>query len=161
PPNLHFHEPNPMIDFDDLKLQVPTRTIPLERNGRAVTVGVNSFGAGGTNAHTVLQELVTGGVASGEWSSASPLTTYDSPLSTAYILSASHRDALRALAIKHADFLDATGLRLEDAAFSAFTRRSHYAHMVAVVGDTPRAVAERLRSFADGKIDAEILTAKI
>ena len=56
PPNLHFHQPNPTIDFDGLKLEVPTQPTPLERNGHALTVGVNSFGAGGTNAHIVLQE---------------------------------------------------------------------------------------------------------
>src|SRR5882724_11007919 len=55
-PNLHFHEPNPEIDFDDLKLEVPTRPTPLERDGQPLTVGVNSFGAGGTNAHVVVQE---------------------------------------------------------------------------------------------------------
>src|SRR5205085_2723236 len=56
PPNLHFHIPNPEIDFDDLKLEVPTHPTPLERDGQAIVVGVNSFGAGGTNAHVVLQE---------------------------------------------------------------------------------------------------------
>src|SRR5262249_16488594 len=53
--NPPFHEPNPAIPFDELKLEVPTRPTPLERDGRPLTVGVNSFGAGGTNAHVVLQ----------------------------------------------------------------------------------------------------------
>ncbi len=56
-PNLHYHKPNPAIDFDDLKLEVPTHPTPLERHGHPLTVGINSFGAGGTNAHVVLQEV--------------------------------------------------------------------------------------------------------
>ena len=54
-PSLHFHEPNPQIDFAGLGLQVPTTvqewtTAP---DGRRYG-GVNSFGFGGTNAHAVL-----------------------------------------------------------------------------------------------------------
>ena len=43
PPNLHFHEPNPGIDFEDLKLEVPTHPTLLERQNHPVTVGINSF----------------------------------------------------------------------------------------------------------------------
>src|SRR5262249_46342000 len=55
PPNLHFHQPNPEIAFEGMNLEVPTRPTPLESDGRPWTVGVNSFGAGGTNAHVVVQ----------------------------------------------------------------------------------------------------------
>jgi len=53
PPNLHFLTPNPEIDFDGLKLRVPTATLPWPQ-GRPVIAAVNSFGWGGTNAHAVL-----------------------------------------------------------------------------------------------------------
>ena len=56
PPNLHFHEPNPGIDWENDNLVVPTQPTPLECSGRPWIVGVNSFGAGGTNAHVVLQQ---------------------------------------------------------------------------------------------------------
>ena len=53
PPNLHFMKPNPEIDFDGLKLRVPTATLPWPQ-GRPIIAAVNSFGWGGTNAHAVL-----------------------------------------------------------------------------------------------------------
>ena len=173
-PNLHFHVPNPEIDWDHLKLEVPTRPTPLERTGHPLTVGVNSFGAGGTNAHVVLQEpdaisLRTLAPGSEMLPEREPdasafrlmpsgnLVTGD----TLYLLSATHRDALRTLAIRHADFLNVTPHRLDDVAFSAFTRRSHYPHLVAVVGQTPTEIADRLRRFADGQVDSATLATTV
>ncbi len=55
PQNLHFENPNPKILFDEYKLRVPTKLESLEKNTPLIG-GVNSFGAGGTNAHVVLKE---------------------------------------------------------------------------------------------------------
>ncbi|SHJ05109.1 Acyl transferase domain-containing protein [Roseomonas rosea] len=52
PPNLHFDDPNPRIDFEALNIRVPTTIEPLP--GRAPVIGVNSFGFGGTNASVLL-----------------------------------------------------------------------------------------------------------
>lgn len=57
PASLHFHSPNPHIDFTELGLRVvsePTAwPTPGDRPGRA---GVSAFGFGGTNAHAVLEQ---------------------------------------------------------------------------------------------------------
>ncbi|MFM9965526.1 MAG: SDR family NAD(P)-dependent oxidoreductase [Planctomycetaceae bacterium] len=190
PPNLHFHEPNPEIDWDNLRLEVPTRVTPLERGERLRIVGVNSFGAGGTNAHVVLQEA--GEInrrALVQWHShgePNALASGDSPSTghpprpvasaigsqselpenlatrgTLYLLSAAQRESLRTLAVSHADFLNVTPHRLDDVAYSAFARRSHYAHLLAVVGQTPHEVADKLRKFADGQVDSTTLTTTI
>lgn len=56
PPHLHFLNANPDIDFNSLKLQVPTELQRLDdSSGKPLVAGVNSFGYGGTNAHAVLQ----------------------------------------------------------------------------------------------------------
>ncbi len=174
-PNLHFHEPNPEIDWDNLKLVVPTRVTPLEAGDHPRIVGVNSFGAGGTNAHVVLEEpasisrraLAPGSdalpdrkpdasafrlIAPGNLATGGP---------TLYLLSAANRESLRTLALRHADFLSVTPHRLEDVAYSAFTRRSHYAHLVSVVGQSSLEVEEKLRKFADGQVDSTTLTTTI
>ncbi len=158
-PNLHFHEPNPGIDFEDLQIEVPTSPTPLERHGRPLVVGVNSFGAGGTNAHVVLQEPT----ATKSRSSAATLSTRvrEAPRETLYLISAVHREALRALALRHADFLSTTRLRLADVAHSAFTRRSHYAHVLAVVAQSAGELAEKLRTFVAGQADSAVLTSKV
>src|SRR5207247_10737389 len=130
--------------------EVPTRPTPLEREGRPLTVGVNSFGAGGTNAHVVLQEFVVPKPAAGRRAVATK--GHDSDGMTLYMLSAAHRDSLRTLALRPADFLSLTKLRLDDIAFSAFTHRSHYSQLLAVAGRSAKDVAERLRKFAWGQV---------
>ncbi|MEV4561332.1 acyltransferase domain-containing protein [Kitasatospora sp. NPDC049285] len=54
PPNLHFRDPNPHIDFDGLGLRVPTELEEWPADRRALA-GVSSFGWGGTNVHVVLE----------------------------------------------------------------------------------------------------------
>src|SRR5439155_6158973 len=56
PGSLHFSSPNPHIDFDKLKLRVPTDTEPFPETDGERLAGVNSFGFGGANAHVVLTE---------------------------------------------------------------------------------------------------------
>jgi len=168
PPNLHFHKPNPGILFEERRIEVPTRPIPLQRNGRPFTVGVNSFGAGGSNAHAVLQELAAN---SADLENPEPTNTRASGGAKLYMISSANRDSLRTLALRHADFLQANSLlansssasqhRFEDIAFSAFTRRSRYAHLLAVVGESASDVEDHLRKFADGQVDREALAMSI
>lgn len=158
-PNLHFNEPNPGIDWDNNHLKVPTSPTPLNSGNRPCVVGVNSFGAGGTNAHIVIEGPDVGMSIHRDESTAT--TQQTSAPAALYVLSSSSREALRALALRHADFLMTASERLEDAAFSALTRRSHYPHLLAVVGDTADEVAQKLRSFADGQVDSTILTTSI
>jgi acyl transferase domain-containing protein/NADPH:quinone reductase-like Zn-dependent oxidoreductase/surfactin synthase thioesterase subunit len=159
PPNLHFHQPNPDIDFEFLKLEIPTHPTPLERGEHPLTVGINSFGAGGTNAHVVVQEQAR--IRSRGRVSMPPSRRQEAAGATLYMLSAAQRDSLRTLALKHADFLQGSRHRLEDLAFSAFTRRSHYPHVLAVVGQSTRDIADRLRKFAEGQVEPQALASVI
>ncbi|OBT55672.1 PKS-like protein [Pseudogymnoascus sp. 24MN13] len=56
PPQANFQTPNPAINFERLRLAISTTAAVLPRgiNGELI-IAVNSFGAGGTNAHIVLQ----------------------------------------------------------------------------------------------------------
>ena len=57
PKHLHFNDPSPSIDWNDLPLQVTSSMMDLpERDGRPRLAGVNSFGISGTNAHIVVEE---------------------------------------------------------------------------------------------------------
>jgi acyl transferase domain-containing protein/NADPH:quinone reductase-like Zn-dependent oxidoreductase/surfactin synthase thioesterase subunit/NADP-dependent 3-hydroxy acid dehydrogenase YdfG len=159
PPNLHFHEPNPKIDWETFRLEVPTRPTPLECSDRPLTVGVNSFGAGGTNVHVVLQTPAAARSCNQE--EPSQTNGKASAGATLYTLSSIHRDSLRTLALRHADFLSGTEHRLDDIAFSSFTRRSRYPHLLAVVGESAEDVQDKLRKFAGGEVDSETLSAKI
>ncbi|MEU6347053.1 SDR family NAD(P)-dependent oxidoreductase [Streptomyces sp. NPDC046977] len=55
PPSLHFHTPNPHIDFAACGLRVVTDPTPYPVAGsRPAMAGVSAFGFGGTNAHVIL-----------------------------------------------------------------------------------------------------------
>ncbi|QTE02997.1 type I polyketide synthase [Streptomyces cyanogenus] len=56
PHSLHFHTPNPHIDFRALGLCVVTEPTDWPRRGRPPRAGVSAFGFGGTNAHVVLED---------------------------------------------------------------------------------------------------------
>ncbi|WP_085317151.1 SDR family NAD(P)-dependent oxidoreductase [Derxia lacustris] len=61
-PTLHADRPNPAIRFADTRFHVQTALghwpAPLDADGRPLPrcAGISSFGAGGSNAHLVLQE---------------------------------------------------------------------------------------------------------
>ena len=56
PASLHFDTPSEHIDFAALKLRVPTALEPFPKTAGPRTIGVNSFGFGGANAHVILTE---------------------------------------------------------------------------------------------------------
>lgn len=55
PPNVNFEKPNPKIDPKKLKVAFPLQSLPWPSSGLR-RVSVNSFGVGGTNAHTILDD---------------------------------------------------------------------------------------------------------
>ena len=54
-PNMHFNTPNPEIDFQNLKIQVPTELTDWSSANGVRRASVNSFGYGGQNAHVILE----------------------------------------------------------------------------------------------------------
>lgn len=55
PPHLHFHQPSPRIDWDQLSVAIPTALTPWPAENRVA--GVSSFGFSGTNAHVVVESF--------------------------------------------------------------------------------------------------------
>ncbi|KAL7905029.1 putative polyketide synthase [Trichoderma velutinum] len=55
PPNIHFRNPNPMIDFENWNIQIPTQLMKWPSQGTR-RISINSFGYGGTNAHAILDD---------------------------------------------------------------------------------------------------------
>jgi phthiocerol/phenolphthiocerol synthesis type-I polyketide synthase C len=96
PRSLHFETPNPAIDFQGGRLRVVDRFTPLERREQApLTVGVNSFGFGGTNAHVVLTEAMEPAA-----DHVACARSADGPLPP-LVLSARSRGALESLAARY------------------------------------------------------------
>ncbi|GAA2935860.1 hypothetical protein GCM10020221_34570 [Streptomyces thioluteus] len=91
PPNVDFHRLNSRIEAGPFTIPTEARPWPADRPARVAAV--SSFGIGGTNAHLVLEEGNDGAVAA--------------PTVPCLMLSGSSEGALRADALRIADYLTA------------------------------------------------------
>nr|WP_242431801.1 type I polyketide synthase [Burkholderia ambifaria] len=135
PRSLHFDTPNPGIDFEGGRLRVVDRFTPLERGDAPLTIGINSFGFGGTNAHVVITEAVVPATQS--------VARIDAPLPP-LVLTARSPAALEAVAARHLARLQ-SGADWAALAAAAARRRQWLEHRAIVV---PTDRAEGLAALA-------------
>ena len=143
PPNLHFQEPNPKIDWERLKLRVPVALEPWPENraGAPRLAGINSFGFGGANAHAILAEAPHASAAGPRLPDAPELLT----------LSARSDAALKALAERYRGRLESGSDALGDFCFSAGARRTHHPCRLAVAASNSEGMREKLLAFLNGE----------
>ena len=140
PPQGWFDAPNPDIPFGELGLTIQLEAEPVGADVQRMTVAVNGFGYGGTNAHAILAEAPLGPAPSG----AEPRRHVE-----VFPLSARSEAAARELAGSYADMLDA-GTDADRLAVATWTRRAHHRHRGAVAFSDPGDLAEQLRQVASG-----------
>ena len=178
PKHLHFHEPNPQMDWDRLPLRVTSEqtTWPLHAD-RPPTAGVSGFGWSGTNAHVVVEGYGTSdgdSAASGEGHSPagsglqvavslpetlagrSPAEGEPGPRETRFLpLSGRSDQALRDLAGRYLSWLDERAGELSslavlaDMAWTASVGRSHFAHRAGVVFGDVESLREGLSAIVE------------
>ncbi|RMZ76243.1 hypothetical protein DV738_g5044, partial [Chaetothyriales sp. CBS 135597] len=113
PAQLHLREPNPKINFNELK--IPTSTLPWhERKGRARMAGVNSFGFGGANGHVVLEQYLR--------SDAPNTGATERPFLVK--ISAETEAALARSRDDLASYLSSSGVHICDVSYTSLLRRS-------------------------------------
>ncbi|MGH8571434.1 MAG: type I polyketide synthase, partial [Gammaproteobacteria bacterium] len=143
PPHLHFQAPNPHIPWARLPVAVAAEGEPWPVGTRPRLAGVSSFGASGTNAHVILQEAPEDAPGSA-----------NVPERPRHILalSAKTETALRQLAGKYADYLNAhPDSAWGDVCCGANTGRSHFEVRAAVAAASGKEAEVRLRALASGK----------
>ena len=144
PRTLHFTNPNPQIPFEELNLSVVSEYTELLPD--RLTMGVNSFGFGGTNAHVVLQDPEP--PASTERHQESETEGQEI---RSLLVSAHDEEALKSLALRYVRLLQSpTAPHLRAVCRSAATRRTHHQNRLAVFGRTGGEIATRLNAFAAG-----------
>ncbi|PYH79566.1 KR domain-containing protein [Aspergillus uvarum CBS 121591] len=118
PPNIRFTVPNPNIPFREGGLTVPTEPIPWPRD-RALRAGVNSFGLGGVNAHTILEsaEYLT---------PVHPPCKHDDRGPSLLCFSANTPESLADLIQENHKFLANHPESLSDLAYTLAARRVHF-----------------------------------
>jgi acyl transferase domain-containing protein/NADP-dependent 3-hydroxy acid dehydrogenase YdfG len=147
-PSLHADSLNPEIDFANSPFTLQRALGPWPRpliEGREYPrrAGISSFGAGGANAHVVLEEFVAPERAA---AAAGP---------QAIVLSAKNDERLRVLTQNLLSFLEThPDTRLADLAFTLQVGRVAMDHRLALVADSLAGVQEHLRAYLHGGSDA-------
>ncbi len=139
-PSLHASPPNPNIDFAETPFYVQTELAEWKsKPGHPRRVAVSSFGAGGSNAHLILEEYpreVTAGA--------------DATTPELVLLSAKNVDALRRYAGRVLRFLeDGSGVSLRDLAYTAQVGRTPMDARLAILTSTLDDLKHKLNEWLD------------
>ncbi len=146
PPSLHFHCPNPEIDFEGLHLRVATELSPWQTDKPAIA-GVNSFGFGGTNAHVVMGE------ATPEIAIESEENNHEN-IQYLLTLSAKNKSSLEELVQKYLNLINnnhCNHLDLAKLCFTANNKRNHFNHRLTCVTQSLQQLQQQLMAYLSGK----------
>ncbi|MFE3445793.1 type I polyketide synthase [Nocardia sp. NPDC059180] len=143
PPQGWLDKQNPDIPFDELGLHVQVEAQPLPADAPPMSVAVNGFGYGGTNAHAILREFR----ADSQLPETRPIHTHLGILP----ISARSTAAARALAGRFADLIT-TGADPDHLAEAAWTRMAHHPYRTGVLlGESSDDLVRDLREYAAGQ----------
>ncbi|KAK5999262.1 Hybrid PKS-NRPS synthetase pynA [Cladobotryum mycophilum] len=132
PPQMHFHNPNPKIDFT--ALQVPTTLMPWPATRDGVRrAAINSFGFGGSNGHAVLEYHPQ---------TTAELPSYDRPF--LFKVSAGADTSLTELIERYASYADEKKPAAIDFAHTLLARRSTHKKSAFVTASTTEELVKKL-----------------
>jgi acyl transferase domain-containing protein len=152
PPHLHFKQPNPHINWQELPIKVPESRIPWASSDKPRLAGVSSFGISGTNAHVILESSPELKGITGD---------KERPLHL-FTISTKTERALKQLAHRYVNHLSAhPWLPINDLCFSANTGRSHFSHRLSVVAFSTAQLQEKLAGFVAGQDVAGVLQRQV
>nr|ASA76644.1 polyketide synthase [Pyxidicoccus sp. MCy9557] len=145
-PSLHAEPPNPNIRFADTPFVVQKELAAWPRPvaGEPRRAAVSSFGAGGANAHVVLEEFLVADVAApgsvGPW--LFPLSA-KSPERLVEVASRLKRYVRERMAVD--------GARLCDVAFTLQVGREAFEERLAILADSAEGLVSKLEAFLEGR----------
>lgn len=137
PPQMHFETPNPKIDFS--KVEIPTSVIPWPSSQAHPRrrAAINSFGFGGVNAHTVLEQAPQAVEADFEGIDQLKL----------FKVSASNDTSLLEMAASLADYIDSARPNLVDLSHTLLSRRSTFKRSLFISASSSEELVEKLRAI--------------
>ncbi|MEN8215015.1 MAG: type I polyketide synthase [Pseudomonadota bacterium] len=152
PPNLHFNQPNPYINWDKLPVKVPTQLTSWPRSEKSRVAGINSFGFGGTNAHVIIAESPS-------------LTPYQKSSRERpdhlLTLSAKNENALTELVGRYVDYLSQnTTDEVANICYTANIGRCHFEHRLAIVGKSKAEIKQKLSKNISDNTDKSVYKSK-
>ncbi|MGW3205971.1 type I polyketide synthase, partial [Streptomyces sp. NPDC001135] len=151
PQTLHVDEPTAHVDWSAGAVRLLTEPVPWPGTAGPRRAAVSSFGIGGTNAHTIIEEAPATAVAE-------PAPEHR-PVPVPWVLSARSEVALRAQAERLAAFAT-EDVSPVDAGFSSATTRSALEHRAAVIGTDPAELRAGLEALAAGEPAANVVAGR-
>ncbi|NEO53136.1 MAG: SDR family NAD(P)-dependent oxidoreductase [Okeania sp. SIO3B5] len=158
-PHLHFANPNPYIDWENMPLKVPTQLTPWLSKGEKRMAGVSSFGMSGTNAHIVLEEAPI--EVRSQKSEVRSEEYLERPVHI-LTLSAKTEKALEDLVNSYESYLEAENNDnyLGDICYTTNIGRAKFDHRLAVVTSDKQELVEKLKQYKQGENVAGIFSGK-
>ncbi|MBB3811111.1 SDR family NAD(P)-dependent oxidoreductase [Pseudochelatococcus contaminans] len=148
-PSLHADIPNPDLALKDTRLRIVRQAQPWTSPEGPLRAGISSFGAGGANAHVILEE-------------APPLDNSNvSPGIGVFVLSARSQPQLREQARQLLDLLRQQPCPdWQSLAYTLQCCRQAFEYRLALLADESAALMRGLEDFLDGREDDGIFTAR-
>jgi phthiocerol/phenolphthiocerol synthesis type-I polyketide synthase B len=143
PANLHFHNPNPHIPFDQLHLKVVAEQQDWPQTSHPRRAGVSSFGFGGTNAHAVIEQAPA----------RMPVIREADPATTTLVVSGKTPERIASMAGALAEWMAGAGadVRLPDVAHALNHHRERHAQFATVCARDRAEAIGRLQALAEGR----------
>ena len=155
PPNLHFNQPRAELRLKESNFVVPTEVIQyIKANGKPILAGVNSFGAGGANAHAILSEFIPK-----ENKSMKMIEDYMHSNTTCllFLLTDQSESRLLSTAKTYVEYLKQTTHDISDICYTLLQRRSILSKQLLITGYSKEEIIDLLEQYIDGKQHSQIL----
>ncbi|WP_394843021.1 type I polyketide synthase [Pendulispora brunnea] len=145
PPNRNFRQLNPLIRFEGSRLRLANDVTEWTTPRAERFAAVSSFGAGGTNAHVIVQGAPERPIPSKDETARASSSTV--------CVSAKSERSLRKQVQRLAGWLRREGCtqRIEDIAYTALQRRNHFEHRAAFTVDSSEGLLEAAEAFLAGR----------
>ncbi len=156
PGNLHFTKVNPKIDLKNWKLSVVSENTPwpAQPDGSPRVGGVNSFGAGGTNAHLVLEEYE-------ETVTEAPKQKEVKENMYLFHTSAQTKTSLDELLKEYKIYLTSSKHDLRDICYNIGKHRSDLRHRITVAGADKADIIAKIDAYLEGNVLSGVVVSEV
>ena len=148
PPSLFFSNPNPLIAWDQIPIEVVSSTIPWPSYRASRIAAVSSFGFSGTNSHIIVE--------AGPQIEPKRLAN-ERPMHL-LTLSAKNPGALSDLSGRYIDYFENhASVSIGDVCYTQNCGRPHHDHRLAVTGKAVEDLKQQLRNYLDHRASDNII----
>ncbi|MCR3758484.1 acyltransferase domain-containing protein [Clostridium felsineum] len=138
PPHINLKEPNPKIDFKNLRLKVNTELSDFKSTNEKLVVGINSFGFGGTNANVILESFEN---------REKQECIQDNGRSNIVTISAKTKEALNEYALNIKNYMSNNNVFYKDVIYTLLNNRAHYENRLAFIAKSKKQMLQYLDDF--------------